>query len=99
MYTRISGGTYTWTAKVPKKARYKVYMWWSSWSSRAPEVPVEIEHAGGVARRTVDQRRNAGRWNELGTFEFTGTAAVTIRSISKQYSMCADAVRLVEVTP
>ena len=97
MYTRTADGTYTWTAKLPKTGKYKVYMWWSDWSSRTPQARVEVTHTAGVAALNIDQRSNEGKWNLIGTYDLSTTGKVTIRSTSKQYSTCADAVRFVEV--
>jgi heparin/heparan-sulfate lyase len=99
MYSRAAGATHTWTARVPRPARYRVYMWWSGWPSRTASAPVEIAHAAGVARKNVNQRTNAGKWNLLGTFEFSSTAKVTIRSLSASQSTCADAIKLEEIVP
>ena len=98
MYTRVDGGTYTWTAKLPKSGKYKIYMWWSDWTSRTPLARVDVTHTGGIATVNVDQRVNEGKWNLIGTYDLSTTGKVTLRSTSKQYSTCADAIRFVEVT-
>ena len=73
-----NGTTFTWTMTGEPVGTYDVHMWWSGWSSRASSVPVAINHAGGTAQLTINQRLNAGQWNRLGTYVFNGNGSVTI---------------------
>ncbi len=78
-------------------------MWWSGWSSRSSNVPVDIEHAGGtgLTREYVDQSQNAGDWNILGTYNFEAGNEYRVTIIGQPYptSTCADALKFEEVAP
>ena len=88
-----NGVTYTWTLPAGQEGRYEVLMWWSGWNSRTTSAAVDITHDGGVSRVNVNQRANAGQWNSLGTFDFSGGGSVTIiASSGGTISTCADAV-------
>jgi hypothetical protein len=41
---------------------------------------------------TVDQSQDGGQWNDLGVYDFTGTAKVVLVSASGSCSTSADAV-------
>ncbi len=87
------GTTYTWELGSQPAGRYEVLMWWSGWSSRAPIVPVDIQHADGVDYLFVNQRENAGQWNSLGTYYFDGEGSVMVTAAyGASVSTCADAV-------
>jgi hypothetical protein len=51
----------------------KVEAWWTSFSDRAPNAPVQSYNGGGSLLNVtyVNQRNNGGRWNEIGRFIFT----------------------------
>ena len=65
--------------------------------NRTGAVPITIQHAGGETVVTVNQKKNGGRWNLLGTFTFTKDAVITITAPGSKTS-CADAVRLEPAT-
>jgi PKD repeat protein len=89
------GWTYTYTASTGAGATYEVFLWWTSGSGREQNVPVDVQHAGGTSRVTVNQRLNGGRWNSIGTYTFGATATITINSLGQGWQTCADALRLV----
>jgi hypothetical protein len=74
-------------------------MWWTAWPSRSTAVPVDIRHAGGTTRVTVDQQQNGGRWNSLGLYSFAAGVSytVTVTSQPGPSSTCADAVKFTEI--
>lgn len=74
---------------------YGVLEWHSVWSARTRSARHVIEHAGGTAVRIVDQSVRGGQWNFLGTFNFAGTAQVTIHADDISRSTNADAIRFV----
>jgi hypothetical protein len=76
---------------LPAAGSYKVDAWWTSTSGRSPAVPIDIAHATGTSRVTVNQRSGGGAWNALGTFNFGTRATVTINVVDG-YSTCADAI-------
>jgi len=81
---------------LPTAGTWTVYLRWTAHANRASNVPVDIEHAGGLTTRTVDQRSNGGQWVSLGAYTFTaGTAgSVLIRTEATNGYVVADAVRL-----
>ena len=74
---------------------YEVSLWWTELPSRCTSVPVEI-YDGHILLDTIEvnQQADAGQWNVLGTYEFSGTVRVVIIS-EGGCSTCADAVRFV----
>jgi len=84
--------------ELPKAGRYRVEAWWNTQGTRFSSVPYVIMHAEGEARVTVDQRKDGGKWMELGTFSFAPAhAAVEIRAEGFNDYLVADAVRFVSV--
>jgi hypothetical protein len=51
-------------------------------------------HKSGTANVTVNQQSNGGRWNLLGTYDFTTSGKVVITATGSGGSTCADAVCL-----
>ncbi|MGQ9591091.1 MAG: golvesin C-terminal-like domain-containing protein [Planctomycetota bacterium] len=92
LYAR-SGPTYTYAFEVPVPGTYDVFAWWTEWPSRSASVPYDIQHFGGTATVTVNQKTNGGKWNLLGTYTFGAAARVTIRAVGSD-TTCADAVAL-----
>lgn len=89
------GATFTWRFTVPQSGNYRVSMWWTEWSSRSTNIPVDIQYAGGTARVYINQRQNGGQWNSLGEYSFEAgrSYGVTITAQPNPSSTCADAVR------
>jgi hypothetical protein len=91
--------TAKWTPDIRRSGAYQVYMWYAAASNRSANVPVTIQHDSGcTARTTLNQRVNGGRWNLLGTFDFSAESDgyVMIRGGGGGYTI-ADAVRFVRV--
>ena len=93
------GSTYSWNFTPTASGNYEVSMWWTTWPSRSSKVPVDIRHAGGTTRVTIDQQQNGGRWNSLGLYSFAAGVSytVTVTSQPGPSSTCADAVKFAEV--
>ena len=76
--------------------RYDVYTCWSATSNRATRVAYEIHHANGVTTVRVDQTKNGGQWNLLGTYDFAGGSHIVEihngQSTPGKF-VCADAVK------
>ena len=71
-------------------------MWWISVPGlSATNVPVSIKHAAGTARVTVDQSKNGGKWQLLGTYEFAAgtSSSVTISNAGTDGFVVADAIK------
>lgn len=94
VYSKTAGDTYTYRFSVASPGRYEVLLWWTEWPSRSKAVPVTIVHAAGTAAKTVDQTANGGKWNSLGTYDFSWSAEIAIASVGGGYSTCADAACL-----
>jgi PKD repeat protein len=99
LYAR-NGATYTWRFNPPVSAVYIVNMWWTAYSGRSNNVPVDITSAGGTQRVYVNQQLNGGRWNALGQYQFLAgnTYTVTITAPAGTASTSADAVQFVEMS-
>ena len=98
LYSRTTGNTFEWTADLVPGAQYAVFMWWTTWSSRRTNLPVEILSDSTLLETvTVNQRRGGGQWNLLGFHMFNSTATVRVRALSG-FSTNADAVRFVPVS-
>ncbi|MBE0426200.1 MAG: putative Ig domain-containing protein [Nitrospirae bacterium] len=93
------GTTFTWHFVPPQSGNYELSMWWTTWSSRSNNIPVDIEYYGGTTRVYINQQLNGGRWNVLGTYPFEAGISyrVTITSQPGPSSTCADAVRFVYI--
>jgi hypothetical protein len=91
VYSKSAGKTYSFDAAL--HGTYEVSLWWTEWPSRSTSVPVEI-YDGNTLIDTVlvNQTAQGDQWNVLGTYNFAGTARVTIVS-EGTYSTCADAVK------
>jgi hypothetical protein len=89
------GSQYTWGFTPSVSGNYDVSMWWTTWPSRSASVPVDIAHAGGTSRVTVNQQANGGKWNALGSYTLAGGVSytVTVTSQPGPSSTCADAVK------
>ena len=90
------GSRYTWTFVPTVSGDYQVSMWWTAYSSRSTAVPVDINHAGGTTRTTINQKLNGGKWNGLGIYSLIAgaTYTITITSQPGPSSTSADAVKI-----
>lgn len=71
------GGAVRFRPAIPAAGSYTVYLYWPRSDDLATRVPVEIRHAGGTERLTVDMRSSTetaqgglAQWTRLGTFRF-----------------------------
>lgn len=80
---------------------YEVAVWYTAYTGRASNVPVDIVHNGGTTTATVNQRINGSQWNSLGTFAFNegSTGSVLVRTTGTDGVVVADAVRFTWVGP
>lgn len=95
VYSRTAGHAFSWHFTAPSTGHFEVSMWWTELSSRSNAAPVEIENADDTALVTVNQLTDGGRWNVLGSYRFEAgkTYRVTIRTLTDNSTICADAVR------
>lgn len=82
---------------VPATDEYAVYAWWPADRGYNPATPVGVKTALGLQWTTVDQTKNGGRWNYLGTYRITAGSGDKVLfsrwSPAKGY-IVADAVKL-----
>jgi len=82
-----------WAAYLPEDGFYNVYAWWVSDVNRSQHAPYEIHHMNGSATVRVDQRVNGGKWNRLGTFQFSSQiAAMVFLSEQADGAVAADGI-------
>jgi hypothetical protein len=87
------------TATLPAPGRYEVQVAWSPNANRATNVPVRIEHAGGVSEVKLNQRDRPEidrHFGSVGTFEFATTGTVVITNAGADGHVVLDAVRWVK---
>jgi hypothetical protein len=97
LHTPIIGATYTYNVTLPTPGEYQVFAWWNEYAYSRTSVPYDITHMGGTSTVTVNQQKNSGQWNQLGTSRhFDKIATITIRSLGNGYTT-ADAIMLVPV--
>jgi alpha-L-rhamnosidase len=79
---------------LPAAGSYRVYARWTSHANRATNTPFTIHHASGDKVISINQELNGGKWNLLGTFNFTaGTDGyVRLTNAANEY-VIADAVK------
>lgn len=63
---------------IPVAGSYKVYAWWPAASSHASNARYKITYGGTSAYVTMDQRANGGRFNLLGTYNFSAGAEQSV---------------------
>ncbi len=83
---------------------YKLYEWHPQGTNRTTNAPVQIHSLSGTQTLSVNQRINGGKWNLLGTFNFTTGTSGYVR-ITDDFPagsgnvVLADALRFVLETP
>ncbi|OHB61556.1 MAG: hypothetical protein A2Y12_00530 [Planctomycetes bacterium GWF2_42_9] len=94
------GATYTWRYAPETTGIYKISMWWTVTENRSDQIPVEIQHSGGTATSTINQKQGANQWNNLGEYTLNAGVeySVTITAPDQNPttflpSTCADAVK------
>jgi N-acetyl-anhydromuramyl-L-alanine amidase AmpD len=83
---------------LPSAATKTVAAWWTAAGDRAPSAPFVMFNASGTNLGTVNanQQINGGKWNTLGTFNFTAgwNKVVLSRWTASGNVVVADAVRI-----
>jgi fibronectin type 3 domain-containing protein len=89
--------TATFTPNLPTSGTYNVYARWTAAASRANNVPITVNSAGGSQTVTVNQQQNGGVWVLIGTYTFNaGTGgSVVISNTGTNGYVIADAVEFV----
>ncbi len=83
---------------LPADGRYEVYLYWIKHSNRATNVPIEIAHADGTAKFTINQRSQGG-WVKVftGRFEAGHVGGCLISNAGTDGYVIANAARWVPV--
>ncbi|MFY1632064.1 family 10 glycosylhydrolase [Solwaraspora sp. WMMB335] len=90
------------TVTVPVTAGYRVEVWHPAAPGYHPAAPHLIRTATGLVSRVLDQRRDGGRWRELGVFTLAAGRYPVVgvsRWAPAGGHLVADAVRLTRDTP
>ena len=82
-----------WTPVIPEDGNYRIFMRWTATSSRPTAAPVEIKHTEGTSTVKVNQTLDGGKWNFLGSYQFTAGSSNYAKIIcSNGINTIADAV-------
>lgn len=87
--------TVRFTPTLVESKNYEVFVWWTSHSNRASNVPIDIISSNGTTTVVVDQKTDGGQWVSLGVFPFTAgtTGSVLVRTDGTSGYVVADAAR------
>jgi hypothetical protein len=79
VYSNESGVSYTFETAL--NGNYDVALWWTYYNNRCSNVPIEIYNGDQLLDVVyVNQLRNDGQWNSLGSYNFTDTARIVTLS-------------------
>jgi len=71
LLTTAAAANARWTPLLPRAGAYQVYAWWGGTNATLDSnATYVVRHAGGLTTNVVNQNTNAGRWTQLGTFDF-----------------------------
>lgn len=88
-------------ATLPAPGEYEVQIAWIPNPNRATNIPVKIEHADGVAERTINQKEKPEKdtyFTSVGKYRFDKTASVTLSNAGVDGFVVIDAVRWLRVS-
>ena len=92
LYSKKVGAEYAFESNIA--GTYEVSLWWTGYSSRCSDVPVEIFDGNTLLDIIlVDQTQNSGQWYSIGLYVFSKGSKVIISSDSKDCSTSADAAK------
>lgn len=98
-YTSAEGSSTSaarWRPYITTSGIYKIYMKWTSASSRPDRAPIEINYDGGTktdATRRANQKVNGGSWVYIGSYYLASGTGNSVRiKASDAGRICADAV-------
>ncbi len=58
------------TPTLVETKNYEVYVWWTSHTNRATNVPIDVISSSGTATTQVNQQVDGGQWISLGVYPF-----------------------------
>jgi hypothetical protein len=88
----------TWIVNVPTEGSWEVFARWTSYRTRGTDVPYTVGHKYGSTVVRVNQQVLGGVWFSLGVYSFDVGAASVMLSDDADGSVCADAIKIVEVS-
>jgi hypothetical protein len=107
--TRGSGSNYVqYTPTIATSGNYQIYEWHPQGDKRATDSPHVIQHQGGTQTIPVNQTKNGGQWNFIGSYPLAagtnGNVKITdayTSGLPGQIStnVMADAIKFVYVAP
>lgn len=68
----------SWTVPIYYDGYYRVFAWWSAYSNRATNAPYIVSHAGQLDTVRVNQQKDGGQWNLLGSFYFKSYESASV---------------------
>lgn len=92
--------TANWTADIPQRGRYAVYVSYRSYPNSATDATYTVNHLGGATKVTVNQTMGGGTWIYLGHFDLAKgkprLPVVTLTNVSDDEDavVSADAVKI-----
>jgi hypothetical protein len=89
-----AGAELAWELPVPRAGRYELAVWYAAATGATASARFDVEHAGGRATVSLDQRTWGSRWIKLGDFELRpvgGTVRLTAQSPGR---LVADTLRI-----
>lgn len=85
----------TWAPSLSTRS-YAVYAWWPAGTNRSATAPYIVHYNGGTTTVSVNQQINGGKWNLLGTWNFTSGNNVQLSCwTTAGYNVMADAIKFV----
>ncbi|MDB6026401.1 MAG: hypothetical protein JWM68_2624 [Verrucomicrobiales bacterium] len=91
----------TYTPTVGTTGNYQVYEWHPQGANRATNAPVVVTYNGGAQTVPVNQQVNGGKWNLVGTYNFTagttGNVKITDNFVGAGLSVMADGIKFIYV--
>jgi len=90
----------TFTLPIKEPGQYEVRVAYTANGNRAKKVPVLIQHADGLATKSVNQQESPridGLWSAVGKYRFEDQAVVTITNEGADGHVVVDAVQLLPV--
>ncbi len=94
-----SSATATWTFSV-SAGKYEVYAWWVETTDASSTAPYSVYDGDSLEEmKNVDQTRNGGKWNLLGTYNIGSESLKVGLQAGTGVKYYADAVMIVPLAP